>query len=99
MDKEIGELVNTLKELLRWIEAATPGPWRVGKNHSVVCDKHDTRLLCCQTPENGSSDVGYYGGHIICESISKANAEAVARVPTIGKHLRDLITRLERPGN
>ena len=45
----------------------TPEPWRVGRPGAVVSDT--------PVPEMGGSDaVEYYGGHLIGESITEANA-------------------------
>lgn len=53
----------------------TKTPWRVGapnKMGSVVADE--------PVPEIGGSDaVGYYGGHLIAESIAPRNAEFIVR--------------------
>jgi len=53
----------------------TKTPWRVGNPSqmgSVVADE--------PVPEIGGSDaVGYYGGHLIAESIAPRNAEFIVR--------------------
>ncbi|MBC3906238.1 hypothetical protein [Undibacterium umbellatum] len=55
----------------------TPGPWRVGSSGGVVCD----------TPIKdgipGSDEVKYYGGHLICESMTFANAKLIAAAPDL----------------
>lgn len=55
----------------------TRGPWRVGKGFgSVVADT--------PVPEvNGSDAVEYYGGHLVAESISPANARLIAAAPDL----------------
>ena len=48
----------------------TNGPWRIGKAGTVVSDS--------PTPEiNGSDCVDFYGGHLVCESVSEANASRI----------------------
>lgn len=60
----------------------TPGPWRIGKNFgSVVCD---TPVLGIR----GSDHTEYYGGHLIAESVTKANARLIALSPTMFDALR-----------
>lgn len=55
----------------------TPGPWAVGLKGGVVAD----------TPTNnhilGSDDVEYYGGYLICESVTLANARLIVKVPEL----------------
>ena len=49
----------------------TPEPWRVGRPGTVVSDT--------PVPGMGGSDaVEYYGGHLIGESITEANARRIA---------------------
>lgn len=64
----------------------TAGPWRVGRRGScVVADQ--------PTPEiAGSDDVEYYGGHLICESVSQANAKLIAVAP----EMRELLETIEK---
>ena len=49
----------------------TPGPWRVGRPGTVVCD------TSIEQGPKGTADVTYYGGHLVCESVTKANAERI----------------------
>ena len=50
--------------------AHTEEPWRAGRDGSVVADS--------PVPEiSGSDAVEYYGGHLICESVSKGNARRI----------------------
>ena len=55
----------------------TPGPWRIGKNFgSVVCDTPVPGI-------RGSDHTEYYGGHLIAESVTKANANLIAAAPDL----------------
>lgn len=49
----------------------TAEPWRVGKIGSVVANE-----LVGGGPR-GSDDVKYYGGFLVCESVTKSNAERI----------------------
>lgn len=57
--------------------APTPGPWRLGKNGGVVAD-----VPIIGGPD-GSDDVAYYGGHLICESVTESNARLIAAAPDL----------------
>lgn len=48
----------------------TPEPWRVGR-HAVVADV--PVVGGC----SGTDDVDYYGGHLVCETVTEANAERI----------------------
>jgi hypothetical protein len=55
----------------------TPGPWRVGRPGAVV-----TPNIIENGPQ-GSDDVDYYGGNLICESVTSANARLIAQAPNL----------------
>jgi len=60
----------------------TPGPWRVGRNGGcVVSDTPSENAI------PGSDAVEYYGGHLIGESITKANAAFIAAAPETAAEL------------
>lgn len=68
----------------------TPGPWRLGKTaDAVVCD----------TPlgsGGGHDDVGYYGGHLVAESIaSHGDRHLIAAAPDL-LAVVEVIVRLHR---
>ncbi len=70
-------------------EKFTPGPWRVGKCSSsmavVVAD--------FPVPEiSGSDEIEYYGGHLIAESITPANARLAAAAPDMYEALKNYIS-------
>lgn len=62
----------------------TDGPWRIGQNRSSVVSDNPSPGV------NGSDDVEYYGGHLICESVSKPNAKLIAAAPDFLKALQDI---------
>lgn len=72
----------------------TPGPWRVGRDGSVVAD----------TPvgiraAGGAEDVEYYGGYLVCETVSPSNARLIAQAPLLFELLQDLRTAGRLNGN
>ena len=50
----------------------TPTPWRVGRPGTVVSDSH------IEHGPVGCDCVEYYGGHLIAESVTSANARRIA---------------------
>lgn len=78
-DGRLVEARNTLDRLISQ-QKETPGTWRVGRSGTVISDApHPVRSM-------DSSDVEYYGGYLICESIA---CEADARLLAASKELRD----------
>lgn len=69
----------------------TAGPWRVGisAHRSVVADSPAPGI-------SGSDDVKYYGGHLICESVNKANACLIAAAPTLADHHERILDMVDR---
>lgn len=65
----------------------TPLPWRVGKTGSVVADAPVPGL-------RGSDDTDYYGGHLICESVTPSNAEFIVRACNSYQPMLDLLIEL-----
>lgn len=65
----------------------TAGPWRVGSGSFVIADNPAPGM-------RGSDDVEYYGGHLICESVSQANANLIATAP----EMRELLETIENDG-
>lgn len=64
----------------------TAGPWRIGKHGgSVVSD-----TAVAHGP-GGCDCVEYYGGHLIAESISSANAKLIAAAPDMVELLAELV--------
>jgi hypothetical protein len=52
----------------------TPEPWRLGSPSTVVADSAEGITLNGAT---GPENVEYYGGNLICESVSNANASRI----------------------
>ena len=68
----------------------TPGPWQIGKNFgSVVCDTPVPGI-------SGSDDTEYYGGHLIAESVTEANARLIAAAPELLEALKELMVAADR---
>lgn len=66
----------------------TPGPWRVGKaSGAVVSDSPDGLTLAGTTEANSSREgvTEFYGGNLICESATPANARLIAAAPDLLK--------------
>ncbi len=62
----------------------TPGPWRRGRSGSVVSDT--------PVPEmRGSGDVEFYGGHLICESVTDTNYKLIIAAPDLLEACMSLI--------
>ena len=59
----------------------TPGPWEIGNHNSCVISKNDESL--CIKGAVGEDAIKYYGGNLICESISQANAKLIAAAPEL----------------
>lgn len=66
----------------------TPGPWRIGENASVITDQQ----VGLELP--GPETVFHYGGGLICETITPANARLVAAAP----EMYDLLLRIKQTG-
>lgn len=65
----------------------TKGNWKIGNNFSnVVTDEKTERASYSE--ENYMSELKYYGGYLICESVSKkADAKLIAAAPEMLKAL------------
>lgn len=62
----------------------TKGPWRVGNHGSVVSD-----WPVAEIPST-SDDIQFYGGHVICETITPSNARFVAASPDVFEALQSI---------
>lgn len=61
--------------------AHTKGPWRIGKHtNSVISDNSNGLEINGAT---GEEAVKYYGGNLICESVSIENAKLIAAAPDL----------------
>ena len=72
-------------------------PWRKGRAGSVVTDRPYKGGF------TGSDDVAYYGGHLICESVSDEHAEFIVRAcnahADLLAALSECLSELERATN
>ena len=69
----------------------TPGPWHVGNGSFVISDYPAPGII-------GSDDVHHYGGHLICESVSQANACLIAAAPDLLAALKGFVLAFELTG-
>ena len=61
--------------------AHTKGPWRIGKHtNSVISDNSNGLEINGAT---GEEAVKYYGGNLICESVSIENAKLITAAPDL----------------
>lgn len=65
----------------------TPGPWRVGNHGSVICD----------APIGPMDDesLAFYGGNVVCGTVSPANAPLIVKAPELAEALRELLELAE----
>ncbi len=64
----------------------TPGPWKIGNNGSVVCNNPDKQV---EMPDQDG--VRFYGGHVICETVTAANARLITASPDLLEVLKYLL--------
>lgn len=63
----------------------TPGPWRIGTSAgAVVAD------VPIADGVNGTSDVEYYGGYLVAETVAPCNRPLIAAAPKLLNALREL---------
>ncbi len=89
-------IMHGLPTLIRRNELAsktyTPGPWRIGRTGVCASVVSDTSV-----PDvNGSGEVDFYGGHLICESVSLRNAPLIAAAPELLEELKEAISFIQR---
>ncbi|OCB77992.1 hypothetical protein [Flavobacterium crassostreae] len=66
----------------------TKGPWRLGiGGGSVVSDNSESLII---SGAIGEEAIKYYGGNLICESVSCANAKLIAAAPELLETLTKL---------
>jgi hypothetical protein len=64
----------------------TKGPWRLGNNGWSVISDHPTSAF-----SGSKSEIDYYGGNLICESVAAENRPLITAAPD----LYDFIATLE----
>jgi hypothetical protein len=57
----------------------TPGPWIQGKDHQSIISQHP------EAGELSDTERVYYGGKVICETVSGANATLIKAAPDLLK--------------
>jgi hypothetical protein len=76
----------------------TPTPWRLGKSGAIVCETPIPEMRS-DIPENQE----FYGGHLVAESVTKANAEFIVLVCNSHEELleaaKEMFTVLMRKPN
>ena len=63
----------------------TPGPWRLGIEGTVVSDSDENITA---SGGIGKESTDYYGGNLICETVSKGNAKLIASAPELLEALK-----------
>lgn len=63
----------------------TPGPWSIGRQGWCVIADHPI-----EAGPRGADDVEYYGGHLICESVTPNNARLIAAAPELLEMLQSI---------
>lgn len=71
----------------------TPGPWRIGRNHSVVTDTPDEQVVI--RGDHAAETIDFYGGHVIAETVTPANAALIAAAPDLLSVARAALIVLE----
>ncbi len=77
-------------------EQHTPGPWVAGKTSDAIISK-DPDALAAHRKVHGDDGVGYYGGALICESVSPRDRPIIKAAPEMQAAVRD-ISRLIADG-
>lgn len=67
----------------------TKGEWRVSKNGNGVVSNECNGITIGGA--FGEEAVGYYGGNLICESVSNDNANLIAAAPDMYRFIENLI--------
>ena len=65
----------------------TKGPWMVGKTNCVISENDNGLEL---NGAKGQEAIEYYGGNLICESVSEANAKLIAAAPEMLEALKSI---------
>ena len=65
-------------------ESWNKGNWSYNGNGGVISTSNGGSLV------NGADEVDFYGGYLIAESISKANAQLIAAAPELYEALKEV---------
>ena len=57
----------------------TPPPYEIGKNGSIVTQAPDAQVDMTRDGIDVEDTLEFYGGHVICETITSRNAEFIVR--------------------
>lgn len=71
----------------------TKGEWRLGKTGGCVVSDNDESLHI--SGAFGEEAKEYYGGNLICESVSNANAKLIAAAPELLEALNEMVRMYE----
>lgn len=72
----------------------TTGPWKVGNRNNCVVSESDESLSIRGAV--GSDAIRYYGGNLICESVSESNAKLIAAAPELLEVLIEVVRISDR---
>jgi hypothetical protein len=67
----------------------TPGPWRLGRDGSVVADSKDGSTMERVSPKDEPREVAYYGGYLICGNVRSCNALVIVAGETFMREFID----------
>ncbi len=70
----------------------TPVPWMIG-NGAVVTLIPDPQVEI--TGEHAANTIQYYGGHVICETVTDENARFIVEACNNYEGLKEKVARLE----
>jgi hypothetical protein len=73
------------EELADLIQAIGPESWKVGLNGSVVAD--DSRHGRVRAPDSSRE---YYGGWLVCETVTGKTAKLIAAAPDLAREVQEL---------
>lgn len=78
----------------------TPGPWKIGNYGSVVTNTPDRQVEI--VGPHSEDTINWYGGHVICETVTNGNAALIAAAPDLleaCKAARDWYAKYSKQGH